>query len=353
MRVALVHDDLYQWGGAERTLLEISEIFPHAPIYTSVYNFQNKTLNNFFGQKKIVTSFLQNIPGWRLGYRAFLPLYPIAFEQFDFSSFDLVISQSTRFAKVVITKPRTNHICYCHTPSRFLWNFSRESTPKLLDPYLSFLRLYDQVGSKRVDSWIAGSVNARKRIKRVYQVDSRVCYPPVDLDFAKKYETFDGGYFLIISRLNPYKRVDIAINCFNKNGLPLKIIGTGPQMETLQTQAGKNIEFLGSVSEKLRGYLLAGCKALIISAEEDFGLTSLEAQSFGKGVVAFRKGGSLETVVENKTGIFFDNQDARSLEKALIKLASLKVNQKDCQGNARRFSRKNFKRNFLKTISEC
>src|SRR3989338_5416297 len=157
MKVAIVHDDLVQWGGAERVLEGLTEIFPNAPIYTSVFNRENNELNKRFGKREIFTSFLQKIPGWRCLYKAMLPLYPIAFEQFDFTNFDLVISQTTRFAKSIITKPGTTHICYCHTPPRFLWNFNGERVPALLSPYLNFLRRFDCVASKRVDIWVAGS----------------------------------------------------------------------------------------------------------------------------------------------------------------------------------------------------
>src|SRR3989338_5581154 len=168
MRVAIVHDDLVQWGGAERVLLGISEIYPDAPIYTSVFDRTNSTLLQNFGTKKIIASFLQNIPGWKSLYKTLLPLYPLAFEQFDFSDFDLVISHTTRFAKSIITKPKTKHVCFCHTPPRFLWHFSGLGNMGLGEILMTKLRIYDQVTARRVDYFIAGSENARKRIKKVY-----------------------------------------------------------------------------------------------------------------------------------------------------------------------------------------
>ncbi|MEK6808074.1 MAG: glycosyltransferase family 4 protein, partial [Nanoarchaeota archaeon] len=169
MRVAIVHDDLVQWGGAERVLLGLTEIFPDAPIFTSVYDPDNLVLKRHFVNKKIVTSFLQKIPGWGSLYKILLPFYPLAFEQFDFSEFDLVISHTTRFAKSIITKPATIHICYCHTPPRFLWHLSGKGSYGLGEILMTKLRLYDQVSSKRVDHFLAGSINAQKRIKKIYR----------------------------------------------------------------------------------------------------------------------------------------------------------------------------------------
>jgi glycosyltransferase involved in cell wall biosynthesis len=356
MKVALVHDDLVQWGGAERVLLAIFEIFPEAPIYTSVFDKNNLLLKENFKGKKIVTSFMQKIPGWRGVYKALLPLYPFAFEQFDFTGYDLVISQTTRFAKSIITKPETTHICYMHTPPRFLWSFSGEKTPKLLDPYFNFLRRYDKVTSRRPDFYLAGSENAKKRIKDIYGLDSEVLQPFVELERFKDIEPFEGDYYLIIARLNRYKRVDIAVEAFRKNGKNLKIVGIGPELGNLQYTTYNihhaNIDFLGGVSEETLNYLLAGCKALIVTAEEDFGLTPLEAQALGKPVLAFGKGGALETVVENKTGVFFSEQTPNSLQEGLEKLESLIIDPKDCIENAQKFTKEKFKQNLKKILQD-
>lgn len=350
MKVAIVHDDLVQWGGAERVLLAISETFPKAPIYTSVIDQNNLTIKQNFGSKKIITSFMQKIPGWRAMYKALLPIYPLAFEQFDFSQFDLVISQTTRFAKSIITKPETTHICYCHTPARFLWNFSSEKVPQFLRPYLSFLRIYDQISSQRVDLFLAGSENAKKRIKKVYRMDSKVLYPFVDIDRFKNIESFNGGYFLIISRLNSYKKIDIAVEAFNKLGLTLKVVGRGPKFNELVKKSKKNIEFLGAVSETALVSLLSGCKALVITAEEDFGLTSLEAQALGKPVIAYKEGGTLETVTE-KTGLFFAEQTGESLVNCLLKFDKMDFKAQDAIENAKNFSKAKFQKRLLELVS--
>lgn len=327
MKIALVHDDLVQWGGAERVLEGLCEIYPDAPIYTSIYDENNLELKKRFGKKRIITSFLQKMKNL---YKFLLPFYPIAFEQFDFSEFDLVISHTTRFAKSIITKPHTTHVCYCHTPPRFLWHFSGYKNYSFGEMLMTKLRLYDQVSAGRVDFFIAGSENARARIKRAYRVDSKVVYPFVDLDRFKDIEVWDGGYFCVMGRVNKYKRFDLAVSACQKLGVPLKIID-------------------GKFSDEMVVRILAGCKALIIPGEEDFGLSSLEAQALGKPVIALKKGGALETVIEGKTGIFFDEKT--KLENILMKFNSLKTNSIDCKKNAARFSKEQFKPTFKQSIA--
>ncbi|MDO8573327.1 MAG: glycosyltransferase [Candidatus Daviesbacteria bacterium] len=332
MRVAIVHDDLVQWGGAERVLLGLSEIFPDAPIFTSVYDKKNPHLFPF-ASKKIITSFLQKIPVWKSLYKALLPFYPIAFEQFDFSGFDLVISHTTRFAKSIITKPETKHICYCHTPPRFLWHFSGQGNYGFGEVLMTKLRLYDQVSANRVDFFLAGSENAKRRIKKVYGADSKVVYPFVDLERFKDTESFDGGYFVVIGRPNKYKKFDLAGRVCKQLGVPLKVID-------------------GKFDDGTVVKILSGAIALIIPGIEDFGLGSLEAQALGKPAVAYREGGALETVISGETGIFFDEQTEDSLKDALIKLESININSEDCKQNAARFSKENFEKNFVQTLAD-
>jgi len=352
LKVALVHDDLVQWGGAERMLAALCEVFPQAPIYTSVFDSKNSLLKQKFASKKVYTSFLQNIPGWKSFYRALLPLYPLAFEQFDFSEFDLVISQTTRFAKTILTKPGTRHICYCHTPPRFLWNFSGEKVSAILKPYFDFLRRYDLVSSHRVDQWVAGSKNAQNRIKQVYNQDSEVIYPFVEMERFKDIEIFDGGYLLVISRLNRYKRIDLIIKAASKLEIPLKIIGVGPDMVNLQQIAGPTVEFLGMINDELLNRVLGGCKALVVAAEEDFGLTPLEAQALGKPVIAYGKGGALETVIDGKTGYLFNNQSVEEIINALDKLDKQGYNKTWCVKQAAGFSKERFSSGFKGLIDK-
>lgn len=351
MRVALVHDDLVQWGGAERVLVILSELFPGAPIYTSVYDEDNELISSQFASKKIVTSFLQTVPGWKSMYKALLPFYGVAFEQFNFDGYDLVISQTTRFAKSILTKPGTIHVCYCHTPIRFLWGIS-PVTDKTLSIYLSFLRVYDRVASKRVDYWIAGSENAKRRINQYYQAEAKIVYPCVDLNRFRNIKTFDGGYYLVIARLNNYKNIDLVIKAASKLKLNLKIVGDGPERSHLESISGSTIDFLGNLSEDYLNQVLAGCMALIVAAEEDLGLVSLEAQALCKPVIAYKRGGNLETVIEGMTGYFFEQLTEGSLIAALDKLAKHGYNIDSCLANARRFSKEEFIKRFNQVIKE-
>lgn len=352
MRVAIVHDDLVQWGGAERILLGLCELFPSAPIYTSILDNKNILIQQQFKDKKIITSFLQNIPYSLKMYKILLPFYPLAFEQFDFSEFDLVISHTTRFAKSIITKPQTKHICYCHTPPRFLWHFSGMKNFGVAEILLSKMRLYDQITANRVDSFLAGSKNAGRRIKRCYKADSKVVYPFIDLERFKNTESFDGGYYLVISRLNKYKRVDLAVSACVELGIPLKVVGNGPQLQALQKNCSQSnlVHFLGSVNERDLVTVIAGCKALIIPGIEDFGLTSLEAQALGKPVIALRRGGVLESVIEGKSGFFFEEQSVNSLKTAIQKINLIKINPDDCKKNAAQFSRETFISSFRQAV---
>lgn len=340
MRVAIVHDDLVQQGGAERVLLGLCELYPDAPIYTSLYDRDNQSLPRSLGSKDIRTSFLQRIPRWKSLYKVLLPFYPIAFEQFDFSQFDLVISHTTRFAKSIITKPGTTHICYCHTPPRFLWHLSGYENYGVGQLLMTKLRIFDQVSARRVDFFIAGSENAKRRIRRVYGVDSKVVYPFVDLDRFKNEDSFDGGYFVIMGRPNKYKRFDLAQSACKKLGVELKIID-------------------GSLDDDMVVRVLAGCRALIIPGEEDFGLSSLEAQALGKPVIAYKAGGALETVIEGKSGVFFDESSVEVLVQTLMRFNDLNLSRAKSRDhwnkdliikNASRFSKENFIRNFKQTV---
>lgn len=330
MRVALVHDDFVQWGGAERVMEALCEIYPEAPIFTSVYDHSNKEITKRFNSKKIITSFIQKIPVWKSLYKTLLPLYPLAFEQFLFDDYDLVISNTTRFAKSIITKPQTTHVCFCHTPPRFLWHFSGNKSYGVSELLMTKLRIYDQVSSKRVDHFIAGSQNAKKRIEKIYRMKSQVVYPFVDLDRFRNTETFDGGYFVTVGRPSQYKRFDLAKEACKRLNIELKTIE-------------------GDLSDEMVVKIMAGCKALIISGIEDFGISSLEAQALGKPVIAYKEGGVLETVIEGQTGVFFTSQTVDSLIDALSNLK--RFDSQKCKENAEKFSKENFKKDFKQTIA--
>lgn len=351
MKVAIVHDDLIQWGGAERVLQGICEAFPDAPIFTSIVDFSNYKIKKVFSGKKITTSFLQKIPGFKRLYKALLPLYPLAFEQFVFDGYDLVISHTTRFAKCIITKPQTTHLSYCHTPPRFLWNYSGWKDFLGSKIIMNYFRTQDQIYSQRVDHFIAGSLNAQKRIKEVYKKQAPVVYPYIDLQRFKGIDQFDGGYFLVIARLNKYKRVDLAIKACLELKVPLRVVGNGPEFGKLQQIAATGmVDFLGNIDDETLNLVLAGAKALIIPGVEDFGLTSLEAQVLGKPVIAYKEGGALETVIDGKTGVFFDIW-AISLKEAIVKLEAVQIAPKLCKQNAEKFSKEKFIQHFKQTVA--
>ena len=340
MRVALVHDYLVEYGGAERVLSALAEIFPYAPIYTLVYD--EKLTKSAFANKKIHTSFLQKIPGARARHRLFPILMPMAIEQFDFSRFDLVFSDSGSYAKGVITLPNVLHICYCHTPMRYAWDDSQKyikefkgysSLIKKFVPFLmNYIRLWDKISADRPDYFIANSHFVSERIKKYYHRDSEVIYPPVDTNKSKVQSSRTNpfgmlrdrqkskvkrDYFLMVGRLLSYKRFDMAIETFNRLGLPLKIIGEGPEMKRLKKRANSNIEFLGWLPDAELTDYYSRARAFIFPQEEDFGIVPLEAMAVGTPVIAFKAGGALETVEENKTGIFFDKESIESLIKAI------------------------------------
>ena len=353
MKVALVYDRLNKWGGAERVLLALHKIFPDAPLYTSVYSAEKAPWAKVFDVR---TSFLQKFP-FSVHHEIYAPLMPLAFESFNFDKYDLVISVTSEAAKGIVTKPETAHVSYVLTPTRYLWSGYREYFRNDWFRYLSYpivlyLRFWDKIAAARPDSLIVISKEVQGRVKRYYKRDSKVIYPPVTI--GSKYKVLsikqNTGYYLIVSRLVPYKRVDIAIRAFNKLGLPLKIVGIGSEEGRLKEMAKGNIEFLGHLTEQeLLGYY-QGCRCLVFCGKEDFGLTILEANSFGKPVIAYKAGGALETVVEGKTGIFFDKINPESLAQAVKKFGKMSFNSKTCIEKSEEFSFRNFKNNFLSEL---
>lgn len=364
MKIALVHDYLTQYGGAERVLEAFSEIYPDAPIYTLVYN--PKLLNkrggaNFFSENKIRTSFLQKIPLAKSKHRIFPLLMPSAIEEFDLSSYDVVLSDSAGFAKGVITKPDTLHICYCHTPLRYAWDDSHKYIQefgfprlikKLIPFFMNYIRLWDKEAALRVDKFICNSYFVAKRIKKYYNKITTVIHPPIDTKkFFPSIKTTN-DYFLMVGRLLTYKRFDTAIQSFNNLGKSLKIIGDGPEKKDLEKMAKKNIEFLGEVSdEKLRKYY-QNCQALIFPQEEDFGIVALETMACGKPVIAYRGGGALESIQDEKTGIFFDSQTSNDLIKAVKKFNPRNFNTQTIRRHALKFDKEKFKKKIKEFVEK-
>ena len=321
MRVALIHDYLNQYGGAERVLEALHDLFPEAPVYTSIYD--PDAMPAACRTWDIRPSWMQHLPVWRRLFRAYVLLYPLAFESFDLSAYDLLISSSSAFAKGIIPRSDAVHLCYCHTPMRFAWRTSdylaREgfgaARRAALTMPLALLRMWDVVSAQRVDAFIANSRVVAQRIWRYYRREAVVIPPPVDLPpFCK---TPPGAWFLAGGRLVPYKRLDLAVQAFTRLRLPLKIFGDGRDRARLQAMAGPTVEFLGRVSEVERRALFAGCRAFVFPGEEDFGIAPLEAMAAGRPVIAYAAGGAQETVVEGVTGRFFHQQTVEALIEAI------------------------------------
>lgn len=349
MKIALVHDYLVQYGGAERVLEAFCEIFPDAPIFTMVYD--EKLTNGAFKGRKIHTSFLQRIPFISSHHRAFPLLMPVAIESFDLSGYDVVLSDSNSYAKGVLTNEDTLHITYCHTPMRYAWDdchrhqrefdYSR-FTRKLLPFGMSYLRLWDKISADRPDKYIANSAFVASRIKKYYNKNAEIIHPPVRMDdfhIDKKIE----DYYLIVGRALPYKRFDIVIEAFNELGLPLKIIGKGPETEKLKKIAKSNIEFLGYLDDREIGRYYSRCKALIFPSEEDFGITPLEAMASGRPVIAYQRGGALETVTEGISGTFFKEQTAEAIIDIIRNFQIEKFDPVKIREQAERFNQKIFR----------
>lgn len=372
-KIAIVYDWIDKWGGVERVLLQLHEMFPEAIFYTSYFDQETaswaKDLN-------IKTSFLQRFPSFIKKSRILsFPFYPFIFESFDFSQYDLVISVTSSFAKSIITKPGTRHLCYLLTPPRYLWSHQKDYLRNqlvdyLLGGYLALVKKWDYVAAQRPDKIISISEIVKKRCLRYYQRESEVIYPGFDTNYWKNIKNQiskiketdqiskilrNKKYFLVISRLEPYKKVDLVVKVFNKLKENLVIVGEGTEEKKLKRMAGKNVIFLSKLTDEELGYLYSNAQALIMPQEEDFGYVSLEAQFFGCPVIAYKKGGALETVIDGKTGIFFANQNERSLRKAIERFNKIKYNLKNKirefgMKNIERFSKEKFIDNFLKIL---
>lgn len=330
MRIAIAHDYLNQMGGAENVLLTLHEIFPEAPIYTSFY--RPDAMSAAFRPLDIRTTFLQKLgPLTRYPrHQMLLPLYPLAFERLDLREYDVVISNSSAWCKGVITREDARHICYCLSPMRFAWN-TREYLAgeqigwlprKALPTVLTRIRAWDVATNARVDDFVAISRAIAARIKTYYNREASILFPPVDTSLFAPSDHVD-DYFLIVSRLVPYKRVDLAIQAFNRLGLPLRIIGEGRDRARLEAMAEPNVQFLGYVDDEIRRRHLSQCRALVFPGEEDFGLVPVETQASGRPVIAYAAGGALDTVVAGETGLFFSEQRVEALCEAIERFATM------------------------------
>lgn len=353
MQVAIVYDRVNKWGGAERVLLALHEIFPKAPLYTSVYDPKGAPWAKVF--PRVYTSFLQNVPFARRNHEFFAPLMPFVFSRFDFSKYDLVISVTSEFAKGIKTVGATKHVCYCLTPIRYLWSgyrdyFKGESFKGVAWPMVKILRILDKKAAQSPDVMIAISTEVQKRIKKYYGRESQVIFPPVDIGNhqSSTINHQSRKYYLLVSRLDyGYKKVDLAIKAFNKLNYPLVIVGTGREEAKLKKMAKGNITFAGRVDERKLNEYYGGAKALVMPQEEDFGIVAVEAQVHGVPVIAYKKGGASDTVIEGKTGICFNSQTTDSLVKAVKIFEKKKFKYQYLLTNAKRFSKVNFKKEFL------
>lgn len=353
MKVAIVYDRVNKWGGAERVLLALHKMFPKAPLYTSVYDSKNASWAKVFPEIK--TSFLQKFTFLRNKHELLPYLMPIAFESFNFDEYDLVISVTSEAAKGIITRPGTRHVSYLLTPTRYLWSGYLEYFKNIFfrlisAPIVKYLRSWDKVAAQRPDKIISISNEIKERVNKYYNLESDVIFPPITLN-SPIGQVKEGKYYLVVSRMVSYKKVDLIIKAFNKLKYPLVIIGTGSEENKLRVLADrKYIKFAGSVSDTELAEYYRNSKALIFPQEEDFGLVVVEAQSFGKPVIAYKKGGALDTVIENKTGVFFNEQIWQSLYEAVKRFEKITFDSKIIIRNAKRFSEENFRKEFERRI---
>jgi len=364
MKIALVHDDLVQSGGAEKLFKTIAEIFPKAPIYTSLVNRQGLTLHGDIARRdllaRIKTSFIQKIPLASKLYKALLPLYPLAFESFNFDKYDVVISSTTRFAKAIITKPKTIHICYINSVPRFLWDdqiqkqYLSHIARIFLRPYFVWLRRWDLAASSRVDLYVSNSKNIQNQVKKIYKRESTVIYPYINTDYFIPSKSKKQDYFLVVTRLVKWKKIEIAIMTAIELNKKLVIVGDGPDRPRLEriTNSNPNIFFTGKISDARLKLYLQFAECFIVTQEEDFGISAVEAQACGTPVIAYKKGGQGETIIGNKTGLFFEDQNTKSLKDALKRFSKVKWSKEACRKNSLRFTKERFKQGFKAQVLE-
>ena len=343
-KIALVHDYFVQMGGAERVAEAMHDSFPSSPMYTTVALPQS--LPQGLRTADIRTSPLQRLPAIDRRFRHYFMLYPLAVEHFNLSSYDLIFSSSSGYAKGVRRRPNAIHVCYCHTPMRWVWRYedyvARERFGKVVRGALPLLlwglRKWDLRASQQPNYYIANSKLVASRIRKIYGREAHVIPPPIDVNRFHMSSDID-DYYLVLSRLMPYKRIDLAIEACKRMNRRLVVIGDGPDRARLEKLADDRIEFLGRQSDAVVNYYAARCRALLFPGEEDFGMAPLEANAAGGPVIAYRGGGAVETVVEGKTGIFFDQPDSRALSEAIEKLEARPWDQYTLRRHAEKFDR--------------
>ncbi len=348
MKTALVHERLNVLAGSEKVLFAVHDIFPEAPVYTAISD--SALTNAHLPGVDIHTSFLQKLPLVAKHHQKFLPLYMLAFEQFDLTGYDLVISSSHCAAKAVITRPSACHVCYCHSPMRYAWDMQHAYTKyqgRLVRGawamMSNYVRLWDLGTSFRVDRFVANSAHVARRIRKYYGKPAEVIYPPVDIDRFTVSSKVD-DYYVVLSRFAPYKRVDMVIKAFNRLGIRLLVIGSGEQESELKKLAGKNIEFLGHVPDAGVAQYLSRARGSVIAAEEDFGITTVEGIAAGRPVVAYGVGGSAEIITDGENGVLFHEPTVESLVEAVGRCESLSWNPEAIKRTSERFGADVFRR---------
>src|SRR3954469_10002361 len=355
-RVALVHDFLLDLRGAERVFLAMCDLWPEADVYTAVYDPEGT--EGRFEDRGVQTSFLQRVRPTARTFRALLPLYPAAIESFDLSRYDLVVSSSSAWAHAVICDEDTVHVSYCHNPFRYAWNDRDRTLAQRGDPVSRMLlrslfrrwRQWDWIAAQRVDRYVANSRATRRRVQAYWGRESAVVYPPVDIERFEPAEP--GDSYLVLSELMRHKRINVAIEAFNRLRLPLTVAGDGPEAGRLRRMAGPTIRFAGRVSDAEAAHLFAGCRALVVPSVEEFGIVAVEAQAAGRPVLAMQAGGTCETVVDGVTGRFWLG-GADALAATVAEFDADAIDPADCVRNAERFAREAFAEALPREVGEA
>lgn len=357
MKVALVHDWLNQLGGAEDVLTELVALFPDAPVFTSLY--WRKKMPAAWQEWDIRPSFIDRLPWSRQRQQLYLPLYPLAFESIDLRGFDLVISNKSGFCHGIVTDTDTVHICYCLTPTRFLWRYPQYAEQEninrlarsLLPPFLSYLRMWDRSAASRVDHFIAISEEVRRRIGKIYGREADIIFPPVNTSRFKPASGIE-DYYLMLGRLVPYRRIDLLIEAFNRLGRVLFIAGQGRDRARLEAMAGPTVKFLGYVPDDELPGLIAGCRAFLFPGEEDFGIAPIQAMAAGRPVIAYAAGGALETVVPG-TGILFEAQTVEAIVEAVESYDPCAADPDFIRSHAMKFDSGVFRHKISRFVERC
>ncbi|RME51697.1 MAG: glycosyltransferase family 4 protein [Caldilineae bacterium] len=359
MKLALAHDWLNQIGGAENVLETLVRMFPGAPVFTTIY--APELMPAAYRQWDIRLTWLNRAPGIHRHHQPYLPLYPLAVRSLDFSGFDVILSNKSGFIHGLRKAPGQVHLCYCLAPTRYVWDYgsyaARERIPPLADlllrPLIAALRRWDYRAAQQVDHFCAISTDIQQRIRRYYHRDSVIIHPPVNTDRFQPVPHPTEDYYFILSRLIPYKRIDLAVEAFTRMGKRLIITGDGRDRQALEALAGPTVTFTGRLPWNEVTALMANCKAFLFPGYEDFGITPVEAQAAGRPVIAYAAGGSLDTVIEGETGVFFRQQTVESLIEAVQRLEGMAFDPAHIRRHAERFSVPRFRRELLAWIADC